>query len=226
MAMSVPTPSRADGLILQLPKDGTFARYELKIQFGENADRKGEGSLRVASVGVETVKGEKCRWIEVTMTIQIGGESHTNHFKLLVPEKQLKRGGDPLKHVVRAWQKDGDADPRSLDDPGSPNRPLAGMLAGPLENTKKLPAAPTSSKLGKLKCAGFKGAKTLSDPLKKLMVEMTVTTRTHAKAPFGVVTSRLVYAMTRDGKPAEKGTIEFRLTEVGEKAVSAIPGKN
>ena len=65
---------RADGLIYQLPADGTSVRCDTEVTFVNNGqERMLKGSLTISSVGQATVDNEKCRWIEfknVTKTDQ------------------------------------------------------------------------------------------------------------------------------------------------------------
>ena len=99
---------RADGLVYQLPADGTWVRYTGEIQC--TAQIAGfptqkynlRSSLTVSSVGEVTRNLEKCRWIELKMEVSpVDREADKqNHIlKVLIPEKYLKRGEDPLAHV-------------------------------------------------------------------------------------------------------------------------------
>jgi len=115
------TAASADGLLYQLPKDGTWARYdfEASMTHGDRTQRA-EGLIHIASVGRVTEKGQPCRWIEVRFEVKPEKEEvEENVVKVLVPEKHLAKGESPLKHVVRAWiREDGDKEAQVLKDPG------------------------------------------------------------------------------------------------------------
>ncbi|MFQ5733142.1 MAG: hypothetical protein ACE5KM_14475 [Planctomycetaceae bacterium] len=218
--------TRADGLIHHLPKDGRWAKYDLKIRFGdEGKSRTATGNVRISSVGKATVKEAPCRWIELALTLESGGVQRTETYKMLIPEVQLKQGGDPLAHVVRAWRWRTGDEPKPLTDPASPHRPLSGILVGPPGRTETLKPAVIDSKLGRLKCAGVKGRKTLKNKDGKQTAVVASTTRTHAKAPFGVVTLRIDYTFRRSKTFTEKGTMTFKLADFGGNAKSELPVK-
>ena len=59
---------RADGLLYQLPKDGTWASYDLNVSVQRETTMT--GILRLASVGQVTEDKTPCRWIEVQIEVQ------------------------------------------------------------------------------------------------------------------------------------------------------------
>jgi hypothetical protein len=105
---AVPQLATAGGPVQSLPKDGCWVKFFLKYESGPSDDDKGTGSWTFRSVGSKTVQGEKCRWIEIEEHIdQVDdGEPFTRWFKILVREKDLKPGGNPLSNVIEYWHKD------------------------------------------------------------------------------------------------------------------------
>src|SRR6516165_9575988 len=95
----------ADGLIQQLPSDGSWVRYDVT---GEGRSPTGEvgvthqGTLTLKSVGRETVDGTECRWIETETKIEFTragrNEEFTDVLKLLIPEKFLAADQNPRAH--------------------------------------------------------------------------------------------------------------------------------
>jgi len=61
----VPTAARADGLIYQLPADGTSAEFDLKVTMESNGQTmEADGSFAIKSVGKQKVDDVDSRWIE------------------------------------------------------------------------------------------------------------------------------------------------------------------
>ena len=225
----LPRPSSAEGLLYQLPEDGTWAQFDVK---GEEIDEDGTkvpltGTLTLSSVGVVEVNGRPCRWIEISMDGQRGDAVFTTVHKLLIPEHRLARGQDPLKHLVKAWH-------HYSSIPGGPREVnvsstsrvreltlLVGpFLHGPYDMLERLERTPVESKLGKTDCAGVKGTDRLS--LHDTTWEFTYTIRLHDKSPFGVVAWQAQIASKRGDEEAG-ATRTLRLTDFGTDASSIFP---
>ncbi|MBI3462850.1 MAG: hypothetical protein HY000_07285 [Planctomycetes bacterium] len=220
-----PRPGRADGLLYQLPDDGTWVRFDTEGKaFGPDGGVKVTitGSVMVSSVGQTDVYGEKCRWIEIGSTAKRGEQEFTEVYKLLIPEKRLKQGENPLDHVLKAWQK------HSMINHGAPQqldlgavRSLDEFLSGPAPEVTKLPAELTDSKLGKRQCEGLRGhavVKTCDSE-----THFTYEVRLDKDAPFGVVTFRYEKARKRQGQSLGARTATFKLADFGTEAKSALP---
>jgi hypothetical protein len=54
-------------------------------------------------------------------------------------------------------------------------------------------------------------------------MKVTFETRLHEKAPFGVVSSRMTFEMTRDGKVLQTVDATLKLTDFGTDAETALP---
>ncbi|MCH7688373.1 MAG: hypothetical protein IH899_17115, partial [Planctomycetes bacterium] len=84
---------RADGIIQKLPEDGAWVEYFMEVSetdVDDPNDVKGaKGTLTISSVGTETVDGEKCRWIEIYVTIKQDNRNEEDQIilKLLLREK-------------------------------------------------------------------------------------------------------------------------------------------
>lgn len=223
--------ARADGLLYQLPEDGSWVRFHvtMTMEHGEGEPGKMTGSLTMRSVGQETVEGDKCRWIELELIPDKaeGDQQAPPHgpphiiMKVLLPEKNLKSGKEPLERLVKGWMKEGDKEPDELKDPNSERTgPLPAFLSGPLKDIKELDKKTIDTKLGMLECRGI----TANDTYKQGEAVTTVEfeTRLHDKAPFGVVRSKMQYDSKR-GDHEEKGTLVLDLEETGQDAKSSLP---
>ena len=113
LLLVVPVQSRANGLIQQLPKDGSWVRYFLDLK-SEQPDEADTGTLTIRSVGQVMVEGKPCRWIEFQFTTNKQQDSGAQIVKVLVPEKHLQKGAEPVANIVRGWQKQGNSDPEPL----------------------------------------------------------------------------------------------------------------
>src|SRR5262245_36230337 len=92
--------AHADGLIYQLPKDGTGVTFDVETKQtfeGREVTKTGKFSMR--SVGQVTVDGEPCRWIECRSSQKFANFDEIMISKALIPEKHLGKGKSPLDHV-------------------------------------------------------------------------------------------------------------------------------
>src|SRR5262245_9889194 len=216
-----PGISRAEGLLYQLPEDGSWVRFEVQYTFkldGMEKPGQGTGTLTMASVGKAVEGPEPCRWIEFKVQLKDIGPKQILIRKLLIPEKYLKKGENPTGHVVRGWAKFNDeAVERAVPVHGR----WPAYLAGPLQDEKKLGRQLIESKLGALKCAGVTGWIQYKEG--DVHMKVTFETRLHEKAPFGVVSSRMQFEMKRDGKVLQSVDATLKLLDVGKDAKTALP---
>jgi hypothetical protein len=162
-----------------------------------------EGTLTLASVGQEKVQGEACRWIEMVFEPKQPGKGGATKsvFKALIPEKHLRKGGDPLGHWVKGWAKLGDQEPQRLTKEmlSNPAHMLNLLVSNPLQDTKALEKKVIETKLGKLTCTGLSGSLRLKGAAVRREdgkvttgdVKVRVRNHFHDKAPFGVASSRM-----------------------------------
>ena len=217
-----PAISRADGLLYQLPEDKQFVKYALEMDL-EAQGTGYTGTLLMKSVGQTVENGEKCRWIEVDLTIQRPDVEQHSIFKVLLPEKNLKAGVDPLQKIVKGWFKRGELPVEPFTDPASLfGAPLSAFLAGPLDGAKKLDNQFEDSKLGNLECEVIAGTRELK-VAEKVSIKLSYNTSKHEKAPFGVVRSELKFDVIGGEQSAIKGILRIKLAEVGSNAVSVLP---
>lgn len=197
IALLIPASlAHADGLIHKLPADGTWAQYDLQWHGptpngGLAVLRK--GTLTVSSVGQSVVDGDQCRWIEIRHSSESDGREVVSVLKMLLPEKYLLAGMNPLGHVVKAWSRHpavhGGAPQEITESTGEKARPiraLSDMFFGlPAEVRMLDEEAIETSKLGRMKCPGISARHILTRGNLESTFDYEV--RLHDKAPFGVV---------------------------------------
>lgn len=224
----LPAIAVAEGLIYQLPDDGHWVRFEM-VERHWKASGKCLGTLTMSSVGMEEIDGHKCRWIEIDYDTKGWRAPIKNVYKLLIPEEHLGRGKEPLKHVLKAWYKDGEGKAIENKDlavlVGAARYKLLGQFVHrPFGSVTELEAAAIESQLGKLVCKGV--AVNETTPLKGEVEGATYSIRLHEKAPFGVVLweQKLHWVLdTRDGPLQGWATTTLKVAATGVDAKSAMP---
>jgi hypothetical protein len=218
-----PGVARAEGLLYQLPEDRSWVRFAVQYTFkfdgtGQAVEGTGTGTMTMASVGKALEGPEACCWIEFKVHLKDSGTEHTLIRKLLIPEKYLKRGENPTAHVVRGWAKyDNEAVERAVPVHGR----WPAYLVGPLQDERKLDKRLVDSKLGALMCDAVTGWIQYNEG--DLHTKVTFETRLHEKAPFGVVSTRMVFEVKRDGKVHHTIDATAKLTDFGRDAETALP---
>ncbi len=222
-------PPVADGLIQQLPTDGSWVRFDVT---GEGRSPAGEvgvtlkGTLTLRSVGRETVDGTECRWIETETKIELTragrNEEVTDILRMLIPEKFLTADQNPLAHVLKAWKKDRQG-VRELDLKGKDAREVESqdeLFHAPLAGAKRDEGIEFKTPGGTFQCTHL-SAKTASK-LGNSDVEFTTESWLTDKVPFGVAGYRLGKSRSKEGMPQGGRSMELKIAESGTGAKSAI----
>jgi hypothetical protein len=211
----IPCAVHADGLIRKLPGNGAWVKYHA-VLVGGGTEMIGSVDLR--SVGTVVQNGEACRWIE--LEFHDGPEVEPTVYKLLIPEKELRSGVDPVDHIVRAWEKTPDAEAKRIDDTAVLDRGFVGaFLHGPVEKPKKLDEVKqVPYQDGNLKCAGIHGDRPIEWPNFKATLRST--TWTNEKVPFGVA-ALIVELIDQNSESTLK--VELTVSEFGMDAKSKLP---
>ena len=213
--------ARADGLLYQLPKDGAWVVFDWQgnLEFGGKKFNS-KGSLTMSSVGRTMEGDDECRWIEFKREAP-----YTPIYKVLIPEKYLRKGENPFDHMVRAWFKAGDRDVRELDE-STAGPYLSVWLGGPLDDAEKLDKKVVDSKLSKLECEGLTGYTEYKSADGRMEIQSTHHIWLHKKALFGVVSARIKSETTLNGQPYLNWTATLKLSDFGEGAESELPNHN
>lgn len=222
-----------EGLIFQLPPDGRWASYAIEDTVTDADGKKTTvtGELIVSSVGSETVNGKPCRWIEIAVLFD-GGDGVIDHIdKLLIPEKSLQQGREPLKQVYKYHRQYG-KDRRILrvEDreklqhlPDKADSALRMFLHGPYKEWEHFSEEVIKSKLGEQNCASIRA--TEATKRRNISEDAEYIIRLHPDAPFGVVQWEAHRKIKRGGQP--DGAIDQKLTlsDFGTGAKTAFPDK-
>lgn len=165
----------ADGLLQQLPSEGTAVKYKFsqtgmahifESGKGDNEPQKismkGDGHLQLAVGGSAVIAGTNCRWIEIERDTRIGDRRIYAFTKLLVPEEDIKSPGDPLHRALRIFHTGDDkATPELVKSERHRQAILAGLYeiiprTPNAENRVNTPLQEQAIELsnGKLSCAG------------------------------------------------------------------------
>ena len=216
-------PVRADGLIYQLPEDGSQVRYDMEIAIAaQNVNVK--GSITVSSVGKATENGENCRWIEIKMITGDEGQDRVVLSKVLVPEKHLGKGKAAAENMIRAWIKEENGEPFEIKDLKAPQAvALRAFLAGPPKNPAELEKIEIDGKLGKLECPGVTGEVEIESDIGTITIN--VENRLHEKAPFGLVNALWKFELKNNGQVVVAGTFKLTPTDTSTTALSELPDK-
>jgi hypothetical protein len=228
------TSSQGEGMLYHLPADGTWAKFEL-VGKGIEPDGKEtnlSATQTISSVGMTDVDGQKCRWIEIAVDGKRNDQAFTHVDKLLIPEKFLVKGEEPLTHVLKAWRKHsligGGAalelnevqNPESRDGKYVRGDTRRQFLHGPFDAPQKLDKALVESKLGKLECEGISAHERTTD---RVTLDSRYVIRLHRDAPFGVVTWEAEMKLDLNGNSLGTMTTKATLSDFGKDAKSAIP---
>jgi len=156
VSLTMIRPVAAQGVVCQLPPDGSWVRFEGSYTQTEIRPDSPTGKLEIdpwiervliKSVGSETAMyrgaSTKCRWIEIR--IDRGREKEgdidtgltgTVIYKVLIPEKSVitdnvDEEGVPVSHlpIVKGYRRIGKADPKPLTEPALQLYPV-GLLVG------------------------------------------------------------------------------------------------
>jgi len=221
-------PLDAAGVIHNLPEDRAWVRFEGEMGSLADGQPSSPVLITISSVGQATVADEVYRWIEMQFELlqEDGSKKTVTITKGLFPEKQLKLGGDPVKGLLRAWMKTGDAAPMKVPEAEQKfhtHERFMGLLGSPLKDVEKLDKRVVDSALGKLECDGLVGhVRTQHD---KLDAHMIYELRLHETAPFGVVSVKIKLDIQSGGKVIAKGTfMNLKLIALGTDAKSELPG--
>jgi hypothetical protein len=230
MIVLLPAAASAEGLLYRLPEDGHWVRFQID---GAAVEADGKqitlvGTVTMSSVGTVEIEGQQHRWIEIVVEAKRAGEPFTDIDKLLIPEQQLAKGKEPLKHVVKAWHKHSmiDGAERQIEDLSGPGarylKKLNPMLHGPFDAAKELAAVSIDGKLGELDCKGI----TASEKIEQdggFTIDSTYSLRLHDKAPFGVVAWEADMKVVQDGQALGTMNSKLKLVDFGNDAKSVIP---
>ena len=224
------TTAMADGLVFELPPDGTWCEYsgetnsEVSIELPENIAstlsgeakkqldkmsglHRHQGTIRLSSVGSEIRAQRPCRWVEISRTATMlepeiekppsGEASKHQVLKLLIPERYLVRGEDPLANAILTLWNPKDVDVKNVElDKGFDRIQYEidrfRQVFPPTLNSKEtLPSATIKTPVGEFRdCEVISGTSHFDRPLlgdSRWEFESEWELALHADAPYGLV---------------------------------------
>ena len=172
--------------------------------------------------------GERCRWIEIKSAFTQGDREGTSVTKLLIPEKHLGAGKEPLDHVVRGWIKNLDEEALRY---AAEHRGLirAFFLPGELtdagKHAEKRTVALNEEQLV-IEEAIRGRLENISQGAPGMKADVTHFIWRHEKAPFGVAAVRQEIEIKRDEAVMARHRIELEFFVRGTNAKSDLPEHN
>ncbi len=213
----------ADGLIHKLSEDGTRVTYKTEMKSTPAPPPGFKATVTLSSVGKVMHEGKACRWMELGFFTELNESKRAQYFKLLIPEDQLKKGGDPITTMVKSYTKRGNGEAtkttkEAIADPIKGPVPL--FFGGPLKSAKPLEKTTLRTGLGELECTGHSG--TYSKEKDETTFTATIQSLVHEKVPFGV--ARLAIEFDLKGANREqKGSLTLTVEKVSTGATSELP---
>ncbi|MDB5391764.1 MAG: hypothetical protein JWM11_7410 [Planctomycetaceae bacterium] len=207
--------ARADALVQNLPADGSWISFHVILKV-EDQEVRAVWSIR--SVGVKTVDGVPCRWIELE---SVEGPKHMI-FKLQIPEKEFGKGKNPLGSARKVWAKfPGDAPAKEYSNLAEVDLPLSIIIEGPTADIKRrADKEPIKWQNGQFDSDVFEGVH--RKELFGSKYELTHVVWKHADVPFGVTAMKQTLKM-QFGEQSRLGKLDMSLKEFGKDAKSALP---
>lgn len=226
--------AQAQGVVCQLPEDGTWVRFEGTYAQSEIRPEAAAGNLEISpwiehvwikSVGTESAeyRGETtaCRWIEIKIDRgrEIDGKidpglTGTTIYKVLIPESavitdNLDSEGVPISFLplVKGFRKIGKAEPKPIAEPALQLYPL-GILVGYFRELREVEASVDPEVgLAEVKTASqWQGQVTTERPSSRTIMESTIWKS--PEVPFGV--ARWSAKITREIKDPQDPRDAFK----------------
>ena len=152
-----------------------------------------QNTVTISSVGQVRRAEQDCRWIELVMR----SDDRENMLKVLVPEKFLTRGEDPLDHAILAFFNPKGADRAKVPPENGFNRiayeldRFRPVFPMPLKEVRELPRKTIKTPIGTFTdCEVIAGTMEFDRPLMaegRCEVKSSWQIALHPDAPFGVV---------------------------------------
>ena len=213
----------ADGLIHKLPEDGTRVTYKTEMKSTPAPPPGFKATVTLSSVGKVMHEGKACRWMELGFITEFNELERAQYFKLLIPEDQLKKGGNPLTTMVKGFAQQGEENPKttSKEEAADPVRgPLPLLFGCPLEELTPLEKTTLKTGLGALECTGTQG--TYSYEKDETAFTANIQSLAHEKVPFGIAKLAIEFNLKAGGRE-QKGSLTLTADKVSTGATSKLP---
>jgi hypothetical protein len=183
-------------------------------------------SLTIRSVGRVERGGEVSRWIEIEERFKRkAGKDVVQVWKLLVPEKHLGMGANPLEHVVSAWYSmSEDTAPVHVENQQEIRIHLRQLFFGPNDEVTKLDGKSLEINSESLACSGR--AATRSEKSGADGAQLFYETWSNSRFPNLAVRQRCDIRIQDKGRPELKKEWQFIYVDSGKDATTALPDAN
>jgi hypothetical protein len=240
------------GVVCQLPADGTWVRFEGTYAQVEIRPETAAGKIEIdpwnehvtiKSVGQETAeyRGQEtaCRWVEIKIErgrVRDGkidtGLTGLEIYKVLIPETAIIKDnvdaeGVPVSFIplVKGFRKIGKANPKALTEPGLQLYPL-GILVGYYRELKLVAEdvdPEAGPGIGTIKASQWSGEITIERPNSRTVQQSTIWKS--SEIPFGVV--RWTSKMVRETKDGQAPRESFKpISEVAIEMIAQETGED
>ena len=216
-------------LISQLPKDGTWAKYEYSstMTLANGKETLGKGYLILKCLGTEHVDTQVYRWIEFEHLIEAEPVPYQQIGKMLVAEKLIGTDDELSNGFKRGWIWISPTPPEMavlIEENSEAIEDIKVNMLFELEKNKNRKAVENKmikTEVGNFECEGWRSIKQHGDK-----GESIETVYCNEKSPFGFVAWSLEQKANDDGKEevhTRSVVMRMKLVEIGDKAKSKFP---
>lgn len=221
--------TNAQLLISQLPKDGTWAKFEYSstLTRANGNETHGKGHLILKCLGTEHFEMQSYRWIEFEYLIEGKPVAYQQVGKMLVAEKLIGTDDELSTGFKRGWLWIGDMPPEFavlIEENSEAIEDFKVNMLFELEKNKDrktIENKTIKTDVGDFECEGWRSVKQHDNKGKSIE-----TVYCNKKSPFGFVAWSLEQKATGDGKEevhTRSVVMRMKLVEIGDKAKSKFP---
>lgn len=214
---SVADEPKSGALIQTLPKDGTWAEFNVNVKLN---GQEIVPSWKLRSVGQAFHGGKQCRFIEMEQTCD-HPQLQNATWRLLVPEEEFGEGKDPLSKMVKCWVKFESGEPEVVESIPLKDPAFAMLLAGPKQNLKTEEAKEKVSwQQGDLECSVVSGHNEVEFGNTKFGMSHRIFR--HKDVPFGLAGMQQELNVNFGGQK-QTAHIKMTLKDHGKEAKAKLP---
>jgi hypothetical protein len=224
---------RAEDRLFELPKDGSWVRYDLEMVGPDGTNRPSTVTLSIVGSVVENET--RCRWVQVKWVVPKGWhprypDGGTILSKMLISEQDLRENAEPFQRAVRTWQRkpgEDHAEQTKVAATTGPNLMLwaPGMLRTLDETSDE---KTVEYQRGQLKSArAWTGVRIFENMIAKSQFKSTYKVWMHPDLPVGFAEAEIVDDITyANGQAPKRQSQVYRLQDAGTDAKSELPDNN
>jgi len=229
-------PVRGEGQPRNIPKDGSWVRYQKEsTSLTPVLRKKGPIQVTLSFVGSAVDEGDHCRWLERKDVIPEGSDgAGTYVYKVLVPEKDLFESENPFEHARRTWVRGPNGKISKAGEGVRDEMIFSDLLLWTPGLLKGSTAADDQAKdieyqRGPLKAAQARTGKLVHrwrlQTATEVMYTKTYTAWQHPDLPIGFAEAHIEQDQFSQGRltPISRFAIVYKIQDVGTDAKSELP---